>query len=68
MNIVRFKPNLEVKERVIENNKQFDLSSWDGASSPKLIDCGEWICGVFEWESKKHMEQAMSKLVAFLDQ
>lgn len=36
--------------------------------SLKLIDWGEWVCGVIEWESKDHMEQAMSKLVGFMEQ
>ena len=33
-----------------------------------VIDCGEWVWGVVQWKSKDHMEQAMSKLGAFLHQ
>ena len=68
MNIVDLKPRPEVKEGVIEAHKQFDLRSWDGALSLKLIDWGEWVCGVIEWQSKEDMEQAMPKFGLFLDQ
>ena len=33
-----------------------------------MLDCGEWFCGVIEWEKAEHLEKAMPKLVTFLDQ
>ena len=54
MNIVRFRPKPEWKERVIQAHRDFNIVSW--------------VCNAIEWQSKQHMERAMPKLVLFLDQ
>ena len=46
MDIVRFKPKPELKERVTQVHRDFDLSSRNAALSLNLIDCGDWVCGV----------------------
>ncbi len=41
MNIVRFRLKPELKERVMQAHRDFNIVSWDGAKSPKLVDCGD---------------------------
>jgi len=48
-------------------NNDLDLSSFDGCLSMKLVDCGDWICGMLEWEIEAHLEQSFPKQIAFLD-
>ena len=68
INIVRFRLKPELKERVIQAHRDFNIVSWDSAKSLKLVDCGDWVCDAIEWQSKQYMERAMPKLVLFLQQ
>ena len=52
MNIVRFRLKPELKERVIQAHRDFNIVSWDGAKILKLVDCADWVCDILEWQSK----------------
>ena len=67
INIVRFKPIDGRKVAVIKAHSDLNISEWKGALSIKLVDCGEWLCGIIEWESADDLEKAMPQLISFLD-
>ena len=52
INIVRFRLKPELKERVIQAHRDFNIVSWDSAKSLKLVDCGDWVCDAIESQSK----------------
>lgn len=67
MNIVRYKPKYGQKDLLIKAHNNLKISSWKGCLSMKLVDCGEWLCGMMEWESAEHLKEAMPQLISFLD-
>ncbi len=52
MSIVRFRLKPELKERVMQVPRYFNIVSWDGAKTLKLVDCADWVCDILEWQSK----------------
>ena len=52
MSIVRFRLKPELKERVMQVPRYFNIVSWDSAKSLKRVDCGDWVCDAIEWQSK----------------
>jgi len=68
MNIVRYKPKDDMRDQIIKAHEEMDISEWDGALSMKLVDCGEWLCGMIEWDNPECLEKAMPQLISFLDE
>ena len=67
MNIVRFKPKPGQKDTVIKAHAEFDISAWPGCISIRMVDTGDGLCVLCEWESTEHMQQAMPLMIALLD-